>query len=693
MANAPQGTLTYAGGITPAQVLYFSASLQHGLTPNIISARIIIPPTGFLKNGNLILSYGSTTITLPNCTVAKIERPDDEKLEWDITILDRRWRWKNGSISGLYNQRWKSGTELRKETIQTPSQLAAICLRAMGETGYVLGAITAFDGLSYPEISWNCVNPSQALQALCERYGCRAIYRWSTNSVWIVQVGVGAQLDVSGDIPYEYNSLTWDPPEVPGTIVVQMGPTSVQSDTPLDPVGVDVDATIRSLPKLSYAPDGTFRDAKGNKVAVGNPPPDLKTGVPYIDKVCGYWPWLGLDLYGQPAPYLRHLAAENVYRLWRIHPPQKFTGLNAAWGDSRKKKAEGTAQTDLETFPDVSQVSAGSWLWRLALQSEQNDRLDKLASPLNSQYDEFNQEVSSSALPAWVYGQYYSANDISGNVLLDSLDEDGNFIAGSGLKKLDPSLIVSTAKLNASTAPGYDAPTTVSRKVASSGFYNGSFTIIPEWGLVKFSEPVFQLCAPKKDGTTWKLANGDPLPGSYNNYPATLWLRTRMFLRDPQTRGWVRAERVRVLDKSNPVVEYAVRDDIFLKMTYRFKGPPNTTVVPPTFNKAKIESNWDVVSAAADAYLDEIEARYQNRTPQSVVYIGFIPLDLDGAIREITWYTDEQGFARTRVSRDQEYLVWHQDYAERRLAERTRAILNHKPDPTPPQQPNAGGVF
>jgi len=653
----PQGTFSFSGGIPEDAVLSFRVTQNHGITPAIFKVRMNMLPEVPDKNGDVTIKYGSFKRTFKNCTIDLIDRPDGAQLVWDVTILDRRWKWQFPTIDGAYNQRWKNGTELRDETKKTPSQLVALCLLAMGEKNYDIAPLKDFDQLDWPETTWDNANAANAAQEICERYGCRLLCVF--DRAIVVKVGDGQGFDSSLDHLILEDSETFDPPEKPGKIVLRCGPTSVQGDLPLYAVAVDTDGTIRPMHKVSYAP--------GSPTFLQGQPVDFTNGS-YVDKAIGFWNALGQDFHGLPAPYLRHLARENIFRLFRIHPPAQFYSLNEAWGDSKNTKP------DLESFPDVSQDSAHSWLWRIALQNEQNDRVDRFADPLNTKFDEYNKEVASSAMPAWVYGYYWSSQSY-GNAPRDDQDSQGN-VTKLGVLKLDPSVVFSPQKLNASIEPGEDAPTTVSYKVLDSGFYLGGFSIDPQWGVVKFSEPVFQNLPPKQSGVTAKYANGAPLPNGVTRFPPTLWLRTRFLLRDPDTRGWVRAERVRVLDQNNPTTRYVTRDDLVLKLTYRYKGPPNITTYPARFTSLSMIENWDVISKAADAYLDEIEKEYQTVDPHSVTYGEFVPYKIDGAIREVTWYVGEDGYARTRVCRNTDYLVWHQDYAERRLAERIKNRLD-----------------
>lgn len=669
----PQGTFSYSGGIPAASVLRCTVRHSHGLNPDRIYVQMVMPIDGSLpeKNGDVTLTYGTTEIVLKGCTIDYMDRPDGAALVLDLNILDRRWRWPTAVIGGLYNQRWKNGTELRAETKKKPSELAILLLKALGETKYDVSALKAVDGKDFPIMNWDVTPAANALQELCERYSYRAIYDWFDDMVHIVKLGTGAELAINNLVLS--NSQTYNPPELPGELVCLGAPTSVQADWALYPVGVDSDGQIKPINKVVYAPGSpTFLQGV-----------DLEPAekAKYLKNITGFWNTLpSLNLFGLPTPLLRHWAEENIYRLYRIQPPATLPNLDEARG--------GLSGPKLDDFPNVEQnnSSTNSWLWRIELQSEQNDRVSSQANPLATQFNEYNKEVGSSALPAWVYGQFCASTYGITNVLKDDVDQKGN-ITKLGILKLDPSTkgVVSPEVLQVSTVPGNLSPFSVTNRVLESGFYLGGFEINPEWALVKFAEPVFQIQRPKSAGIIDTWADGTKMPQGVVNCPPTLWLRTRCLLREPDTRAYVRPGLSLILDKNNPVTRTIVREDLVLKLTYRYKGPPKITAQPvPQMPIDKLETNWDVIKPAMKFYLDQIKEEYQTLQPQGVVYAGFLPLRLDGAIRAITWDIDFAGYTKTRVSRDTEHLVWHQSYSEKRMIERMRAAQKQTQDPAPP---------
>lgn len=682
--QAPQATFEYTGGIGGAfgPVLGgWRVTVTHGMTPSIINVSVPMvagaePPQ---KNGDVILRYGDIKpIKLKNCTIDKITQDVGGRLIWNVVILDRRYRWRWADVSGWWNARWRNGTDVRTETQKKPSELAKIFLEAMGETDYDIKALKQFDGTDWPEFQPDVTNAAEMLQQLCERYELRPVWDWDKDRVVVVEVGKGRELDLKQS--YTQYSLTYDPPEKPGRIVVLCAPSSVQYDFPLEHVMLDLDGTIRYPNQVSYAP------LPPETVNAANQGANWKAGT-YIDTHWAEWAPYSSDPY--PAvkyPSCRRLAEESLLRWYRIVPPKEMVALCQIAGDAPN------AADSIGGFPRISEDKEKSWLWQIDLQMEQNDRNSTLVDPLNTQFiadDEYNKEVSQAPLPAWIYG-LFNSNIIGDNNLPYDLNITGSPFGGvtnlgqppiplSAIKKLNPAKVTSQVQLSTSVYPDASTPDEVLTAVARSGFYDGVFSIDAQRGIVKFGEKVFQSAAPSDVPLLYRFANGTAPDKTLaqGTFPATLFLRTRFFVRDKFSRAPIRYQRTRVLDASNKTVRYVVRDDLTYKLTYRFDAkvnPINLTDYPPSFHSIGTDNNENAINKALDGYLDAIEAQYETRQPATIVYPGFSPWTLDGAIRQVTWEVDGSGKAFTRVSRDTEELHIVRDYVERRMAERLRSI-------------------
>ena len=236
--------LAYFPGIE--QVVGCSVVCSHGISPASIVLTIAPQPDFEAEGGTLTIS---TAIRRSHCPTARsiaIRSSNSAGLIWRLTILDRRWKWAWGQISGSYNLCNDDGS-FRSDTAMSPQALAALCLNALGETGYNVGRLP---NTARPWIEWNFDRPAAALAQLCDELGCRVVLRLD-NTVSIEVIGLGNQLPTDGVAD---NSLTIDPPEQPDQMAVACGRDRFQADFPLQAVGLNSDNTWVPIDQLSYRP-------------------------------------------------------------------------------------------------------------------------------------------------------------------------------------------------------------------------------------------------------------------------------------------------------------------------------------------------------------------------------------------------------------------------------------------------------
>lgn len=176
--------------------------------------------------------------------------------------------------------------------------------------------------------------------------------------------------------------------------------------------------------------------------------------------------------------------------------------------------------------------------------------------------------------------------------------------------------------------------------------YLKPFNLDAEQGIVQFREPVYRHVAADDGG--WLIE------------PADLRLRTCCNLRDKDTRGWQRTEYQLRNRKGEPLrgtKRYVVKDDI-RRDRYRV-----------TESDREVDTLRDSERQAA-YYLQAEALQYQYVVSGSVVYPGFVAFQPDGAIQQISWLIDDQGFATTQVSRNREQSIVTPSYEERRMYER-----------------------
>lgn len=242
--------LIHYPGIVHARSANFTFS-AHGTSPS--SAIIEITPQAVAPatTGNLRFTFGDVFVEFGGChlDMSSFTR-NSQGLIVSLRILDRRWRWREKTISGSYNLRNPDET-IDTDTEKTPHQLAGFLLDALGEVGY---DVTALPLAPRPMVQWDFASAAAELDSLCDMFGCRVVTQLN-GRVKICVLGVGADLpalpqrimDVSGSI---------DPPEIPDVLRVVFGPTRVQLVFTTEAIGEDTDKQTYLINELSYMPSG-----------------------------------------------------------------------------------------------------------------------------------------------------------------------------------------------------------------------------------------------------------------------------------------------------------------------------------------------------------------------------------------------------------------------------------------------------
>lgn len=246
MADAPQGLFHFPG---ISSILSGSFTLSHGISPS--AAVITLPPQKnfAVKSGVLAITYGDTRIAFRNCRLDMASLQSDSSGQiWTVRILDRRWMWAWGSVSGWYNKRKPSG-HIDTDTEKSPRELATLLLEAMGETVFDVGQLP--DSVR-PEVRWDYSNPAEELANLCDSLGCRVVLG-TDDQVRICILGVGANLPISKVMSGGYG---FDPPEMPDSLKFVAAPTQYQMKFVLEAVGLDTDGIVKPIKDLSFNPSG-----------------------------------------------------------------------------------------------------------------------------------------------------------------------------------------------------------------------------------------------------------------------------------------------------------------------------------------------------------------------------------------------------------------------------------------------------
>lgn len=282
-------------------VISMRFTLSRGTVPSICS--ITVPPTPNLdlKPKKMTITDGVRTVGFSGCIINDVSPgiDDDGHERWNITIVDRRWRWKYGVISGRYNIR--SGGVIRKETKKSVRDLAKLIFDEMGEKNVDLSKMP---NDTFPHFDWtDPVAPNVALDQVCQAVNCHVVPT-TKDTFAVYPDGMGLDLP---RLPNSSRGLAFDFAAGPGEVVMMSAPAQWQINFDLIPVGLDKGNEIRPIWDLSYMPK---------------------------DEVTGERTWE----FEEPPQFLnvetkyRKLAQETVWRWYQILPP--------GWvrRDSSKKK-------------------------------------------------------------------------------------------------------------------------------------------------------------------------------------------------------------------------------------------------------------------------------------------------------------------------------------------------------------------
>jgi hypothetical protein len=558
MLSPPLGLATFPG---IGQLIDASIHFTHGISPSVARLTVVPQSTPPAEAGTLAFHFGGTSLSFPDCKVdyGTLERTTSGEV-FRLTILDRRWKWRFGQISGTYNV-WGDDFTLRRgqhgaiDTQRTPQELAALCLEAMGETGF---DVSDMPNDARPSVEWDHVVPAAALAALCDELGCRVVLGLD-NRIAIRRVGAGALLP--NHLPALAFSTTINPPEVPGALTVVGGAIRYQVDLPLEAVGLTgqigeegADALV-PIDELSYRP-------------------------------AGGWSAIDLPYFHQVAIESRSLAAKSVLRYYRVKTPITVPGYEG---------------------PNGNQV----------------ERLEQIL-PLEDEQVEVAVENGQAAnLPAAVFGVWFpETGDVANNC--DELVP---------LEHAPPSSGTESVGLE----------------------YRGGYTLDTARGLVIFDEPVY-----RNDHESATGGAGYELVVA----PAELVLRAACSVRDRQSLAVKRYSRERGMDSNlGAPARYLRHDEIVL--THR-------PTYSETYALVDVDTNAADADQMADAYLDAAQLEYQFEMPQTAHYVGLIPIELDGAIQQVSFQVGVTG-TTTSVARNNDAPRLGRPHWHMRRVERQRA--------------------
>lgn len=664
-------TYTISQGISPGTALFRMSPNAGGRLPAEV--------------GNLTFDDGANRVIIPDCKVQSIKANQDSGGQyWSLEIADRRWKWGEfGATNGLYNQLDPFG-KLIPWTTRSPRELAGLLLREMGETRFTIDlpdGITRAQGAAFTRIlrpgelfppsgtnpcfNWEAEPPAKALQNLCDIFGRRIVYRLSTNSVLITIPGRGRTLPVGLSSSQHSPSVT--APDRPAGVGVIGSPTRYQMRMLLEPVGKEWDGSYRPIDELSYAPT-----APGTKQISTATLTDFSLAINsykvYVNDVMCFVITVPSDNQNTITTALSTAINVNpevnkVVKATAAANVLTVTGL-----------ADGVAfkfETDVYPVPtvheaklvQVAKVAGRSWanchpptFWGVV----ETDRLTKYDAQKLAQesvwrcYRVVLADPTAPSLPLTVpgYGPLVRRQQI---VLQDTQVEQVTPQAN------DPNLrnrIGQEMTVNLYNGYSRDKPAAVygsAVTITPYALYLPTTTNTPQdkQYFAQFSANEFEQMI-EFGSYVYRFAEGQ-----YQKPKLTL--QTGVLIRSAET------NQLECYVASRPLGNASGKTNFLIK-----KYPDIQLNVIGTYDDRGILRGHRLLEEDAKIraayYLEGLALQFPVAAGSTENYNGFIPIDLDGAISQVTYNTDESGCS-TVASRNTEHSVYTPPYPARRRAE------------------------
>lgn len=652
------------------QIVSASYSRSHGITPDICQIQMApqtldpsapdytpIEPDGYLlfqfdaqsvevnSLGNR--STKTTQILIQGCRPdrVKIRRSGSSEI-WTIPIFDRRWKWKFGSFSGHWNIKKNGVIESRKE--RTVRQLADLCLEAMGEKKYNTKALDQLEEnkkLKYrkiirPEVHWDRIPPAQALNDLVTSLGFRVCLKWD-DTVSIEKYGEGALLSTDDLMSGGFEA---DLPEVSNSVTVVGGIMMHETIWSLEAVGLDIDGMWRPIDHLSYIPlvagAGTWKYSQpgvfdGILASYQDIEDQKANGVP-VDK----------DEYRKKKEQYS-LAQQTVYRCYRLMYPlgtkenetfrKKYDDIGYSMGlvvDLGNTMGERAYDDTLDKYEKARR--------ELFLKSEPVIPGPKKKDSRTGKFGDYKLEEFEQVLPCFKTRAELAVDSYTGKLIRKPAIAAG--------------LYYNTNK--ASNTEGIGDPVQI--------VDGESFEVIPELGIIRFSEPMYRMVRERID------VDGKKSKPQLVVYPAKLYVQLATPLKNTVGEP-ARFEYREELDKKYRTTPAKLPGNLKDKPRIVPTGTDTKVIVNNEFvqayqarfvpNKKRTELvlkdvvdnvKTEELEKQALAVIDVENLRIITKGSGSGVYAGLKKINLDGAIHQVTISRNTTGGMTTTVSRNSE---------------------------------------
>lgn len=593
-------------------ILSVQFSLQHGISPSIGTVTCApIPANKIQETGTLDIRYGNDRLTFPECKIDKIDAYRNEDGFERWAVSLLDRRWK-WKFAGVVNGHWNE----RKGEILVGQKLAKPTVRSVKQLAEICLDAMGEEKYDTSQLFFDIFPEvkwefTNAAQALASLCD-----QFGFRVVLTINDTVAiCKLGVGKQLPAFGDevqlSKTLDPPEKPAQIIFAGSPDRYQYDLELEPVLRDFDNGWKHIYDLSYARDAAGRLRWGSATA-------------------GHSPFTAAEITANPKiGLLNTYITNNLFKTWRIKEPfeiEIWDNTNRALA-LRKLNRFNILPLDA-TLMDTETVDKGA-----------GDPLDPFVV------------VEKEPL---LYGLWHNG----GGSTLESTYHDPLVIGGTSYER-EPGGDLATAK------DPLDPAVFATGKYAKA-LYNLSWDLDRDTGFVQLADGAvrkFPVTAAESAEAITMVLDGATLTQS-PIFPAKLWLRVAFSVRYDQQQGsphLFRGVLRNMPGKNGSGYEYVRAPDVRFKAARYKDGPLGLNEVEFT--------------TQAKHYLDAKQKEYDLQDFASATYPGFKPINPDGALQQVSWEVTDRGFAFTRASRNKEEVFAGVSYTERRLFEKTKALL------------------
>lgn len=551
------------------------------------------------------------------------------------------------------------------------------------------------------------IPPAMALSRFINQYGRRIIYQWKHDRVAIAVPGIGAALP-SGGVSVASYSPEMTPPPNPRGIAVAGGPTRCQMRLGLIAVGEEWDGSYRPLSDLSYAP----RSAGQSQII------RIEFTAPQIGDI--YQVFIGpsdLDPLGQVV--FQFTAASTS-------GSDVATAIANDIGDSADPRVLNVvgAGTDGSTLvlTGVTNGVGFSYLARLEnsgegrgqgvrigiVQCAKQPEVDwstcappyfegvngdiQVTPTLRLTYEEARQLAIKS-----IY-RYYRVSDFDVRLPAANLPQNAAGLVAPGFRIRVPGfgeipyrqlLYLLPTKVDQVVPTARDIKLLQNNGLPLSvDLYRGYSRDKPAILYGVASHFCFQSAFKYEDASNLQPLTNNTLPGSplyfqvaihqdeqlvempfhvYKQgnstaqfFPADIVLETSAYVRNVDTLAFECFAKKRDLPNGRQDTNYLIRKYPDVQREFVGKYDVNNRLVAP-FVVIPADDDAD---ARADFYLDGMQIQFMPVVQETVEYNGLLPIELDGAIQQVSWHFDGGGCGTT-VSRNTEHSIFVRKHDDR----------------------------